>query len=119
MIGARLAEARRGRGLTVRELAERSGVSYQLVSKVENGGNTTVEHLADMAAALEAELDVQIVPRGAVSLPDVPGDRRPLARRLLMLIPHLDPVQLDLLTAEIALWERRVALDEREQQVKR
>ena len=36
-LGGRVRELRRGRGLTLEELAERSGVSRAMISKVERG----------------------------------------------------------------------------------
>ncbi|MET8335566.1 helix-turn-helix transcriptional regulator [Streptosporangium canum] len=53
-IAANLRRARLGRGLSVRELAELTGVSKALISQVERGvANPTVEVLSRLAASLE------------------------------------------------------------------
>jgi len=57
-IAGNLGRARRVRELSLRGLAERSGVSKALLSQVERGvANPTVDVLSAIAAALEIELD--------------------------------------------------------------
>jgi transcriptional regulator with XRE-family HTH domain len=52
-VGRRLSELRKQRGLSMRELAERSGASTSLISQVETGKtNPTVAKLQDLATAL-------------------------------------------------------------------
>ena len=52
-LGQRTRERRQARGLTQRELAERSGVSLRFLMDVEAGrGNISVRRLADLATAL-------------------------------------------------------------------
>ena len=51
-LGAKIKDARSGRGWTLRELAERSGVSARFLVQVEAGrGNISVKRLADLAQA--------------------------------------------------------------------
>src|SRR5918993_1960750 len=56
-LGGRVRELRRGRGLTLEELAERSGVSRAMISKVERGEkNPTLAVAAKVAEGLEITL---------------------------------------------------------------
>jgi transcriptional regulator with XRE-family HTH domain len=56
-LGDRVRELRRGRGLTLEELAERSGVSRAMISKVERGEkNPTLVVAAKVAEGLETTL---------------------------------------------------------------
>ena len=51
-LGTRVSTARAGRGWTLRELAERSGVSVRFLVQLEAGrGNISIKRLADLAAA--------------------------------------------------------------------
>ena len=51
-LGMKVSEARTGRGWTLRELAERSGVSVRFLVQLEAGrGNISVKRLSDLAAA--------------------------------------------------------------------
>lgn len=51
-VGAKVSEARTGRGWTLRELAERSGVSVRFLVQLEAGrGNISIKRLADLADA--------------------------------------------------------------------
>ena len=57
-MGERLREARRGRGLSLRVLAERLGVSPSLISQIETGrANPSVSTLYAIAAELDVSLD--------------------------------------------------------------
>ena len=52
-IGRLIADARHNQGLTVRALAERSGVSYQNITKIENGRyNVSIDILDKLCRAL-------------------------------------------------------------------
>jgi transcriptional regulator with XRE-family HTH domain len=51
-IGQRIAELRRGAGLTQAKLAERLGVSVERVSRIEREGNLTVHTIVLVANAL-------------------------------------------------------------------
>jgi XRE family aerobic/anaerobic benzoate catabolism transcriptional regulator len=56
-VGAAVRAARRGRGLTRRALAERSGLSERFLAQLEAGAaNISLLRLADLARALEAPL---------------------------------------------------------------
>src|SRR5437764_6061892 len=56
-IGARVRARRNSRGWTLREIAERSGVSSRFLSDLEAGrGNISVARLADVAQALDIPL---------------------------------------------------------------
>lgn len=57
-MGERLRQARRGRGLSLRELSQRLGVSASLISQVETGrANPSVSTLYAIAAELDVSLD--------------------------------------------------------------
>jgi transcriptional regulator with XRE-family HTH domain len=57
-LGARLREARQRRGLSLRELARRVGVSASLLSQVENGkSQVSVTNLHALVTALDVSLD--------------------------------------------------------------
>ena len=57
-MGDALREARRGRGLSLRELADRLGVSPSLISQIETGrANPSVSTLYAIAAELDVSLD--------------------------------------------------------------
>ena len=59
-IGHALRQARKARQLTQGQLAQRSGVRQETISKIENGmANTKLETVFDLLAALDAELTVQ------------------------------------------------------------
>jgi transcriptional regulator with XRE-family HTH domain len=73
-LGERVRELRRGRGLTLEELAERSGVSRAMISKLERGEkNPTLVVAAKLAeglgvtlsrlAGMEERREVVVVPR--------------------------------------------------------
>lgn len=58
-VGAFIADARKKQGLTVRELAERSGVSYQNITKIENGKyNVSIDILGKLCKALDLKIDL-------------------------------------------------------------
>lgn len=65
--GARLAEIRRSRNLTQKEVAEHMGVTKGRVSQIEQGDNSGTEVLARYARALGGTLIVSIAfPDGKV-----------------------------------------------------
>jgi XRE family transcriptional regulator, aerobic/anaerobic benzoate catabolism transcriptional regulator len=101
-LGAKIKDARGGRGWTLRELAERSGVSPRFLVQIEAGrGNISVKRLEDLAQAfgltaadLLREAESQRAPR-VVALLGLRGAGkttigRQLARRL-----HVRFVELD------------------------
>lgn len=58
--GADLRALREGRNLTLKDLAKRAGVSFSVVGHIERGGNTTLERLDALAAAVGAEIYVAV-----------------------------------------------------------
>jgi DNA-binding XRE family transcriptional regulator len=56
VVGARLAEVRRGRGFTQQQIAERMGVTKGRVSQIERGRVSGQDVLARYAAALGGRL---------------------------------------------------------------
>ena len=67
-IGALVRDARRHRGLTQQQLAERLGTSQSAVARIEQGGqNLTLELLGRLSAALESEL-IRVGPAGPTHL---------------------------------------------------
>lgn len=58
-IGRLLADKRNEAGLSVRALAELAGVSYQNITKIENGKyNVSIDILSKIANALNCQLDI-------------------------------------------------------------
>lgn len=58
-IGRLLADKRNEAGLSVRALAELAGVSYQNITKIENGKyNVSIDILSKIANALDCQLDI-------------------------------------------------------------
>ena len=56
-VGAEVADARKRQGLSVRELAERCGVSYQNITKIENGKyNVSIDILGKICSALDLRI---------------------------------------------------------------
>ena len=56
-IGNALRRARKNQGISQQELAKRSGIWQETISKIENGSpGTKLETLFDLCAALELEL---------------------------------------------------------------
>jgi len=60
LVGERVRAARKGAGLTQRQMAERMGVTQPSIAAIEAGRtNPTLGQLAAIAGALGAGLDVQ------------------------------------------------------------
>lgn len=58
-IGHRLSAIRRDKGMTIRELAEKSGVNYANICKIENGRyNVGIDILTKLADALYATINI-------------------------------------------------------------
>ena len=57
-IGARIAELRREKGMTQKDLAEATGLIQPNIARIENGRySTSLDTLARIADALDARLD--------------------------------------------------------------
>jgi ribosome-binding protein aMBF1 (putative translation factor) len=73
-VGQLIAKARKVKGLSHRQLAERVGVKHPRVVQVEQGENLEIATLFDYAQALEYDLEVRLVPkRGGEVLSARPG----------------------------------------------
>lgn len=58
-IGQQIADLRDKAGLTLRQLAEKSGVSYQNICKIENGKyNVSIDLLSKLCDAMGAEINI-------------------------------------------------------------
>lgn len=58
-IGKRIAEIRQGKGLSIRQLAEASGVNFANIYKIENGKyNVSIDILGKICDALDCKIDV-------------------------------------------------------------
>ena len=67
-IGHAIRSTRKARKLTQKELATRSGVWQETISKIENGvASTKLETVFDILAALDLELQVQDRTKGTAS----------------------------------------------------
>lgn len=67
-IGHAIREARKERRLSQTELASRSGLWQETISKIENGvASTKLETLFDLLAALDLEIQVQSRSKGVPS----------------------------------------------------
>ncbi|MCB1420856.1 MAG: helix-turn-helix transcriptional regulator [Notoacmeibacter sp.] len=65
-IGHAIRSVRKARNLTQKELATRSGVWQETISKIENGvASTKLETIFDLLAALDLELQVQDRTKGS------------------------------------------------------
>jgi transcriptional regulator with XRE-family HTH domain len=113
VIGARLRAARETRGLSVRALAERIGVSASLISAVENGrANPSVNTLWAVASELDVSLDELLfvdAPETDVRRPSDDDSLQGL-RDLIGALPR-DPVQRadsrsSIRLASGVIWER-------------
>src|SRR3954463_1304074 len=73
-IGSLVRDARRHRGLTQQQLAQRLGTSQSAVARIEQGGqNLTLELLGRLSAALDSELISLGPPAGPTHLRVVGG----------------------------------------------
>lgn len=58
-IGKRIAEVRQAKGLSIRQLAEASGVNFANIYKIENGKyNVSVDILGKICEALESKIEI-------------------------------------------------------------
>ena len=59
-IGNRIAELRKGKGLSLRQLAELSGVTSQNITKIEHGRyNVSIDILSKICNALDCEIEIK------------------------------------------------------------
>lgn len=80
-LGARVRDLRRGRGLTLEELAERSGVSRAMISKLERGEkNPTLVVAAKLAEGFGVTLSQLVGMEERREVVVVPRDRRMVMR---------------------------------------
>ena len=100
-VASRVKDARRARKLTIRDLAERSGVSVRFLIQLESGrGNISVKRLADLANALKvptADLlrDPDTSDRRTVALLGLRGAGKTTVGRQLARILHVRFIELD------------------------
>lgn len=102
-VGHELRALRLRRGLTLREVAPRAGVTYAYVSDVETGrANVTLGTLVEIAAACGGEVALAIREQGAPTIESIitslPSDRLRRVVRIAQLAPR---VSLDLLDGVI------------------
>ena len=100
-LGRRARAHRLARGLTIREVAERSGVSPRFLVQLESGeGNISVRRLADVAAALETTpaallTDTAAPPASVVALLGLRGAGKTTIGRKLARRRRVQFVELD------------------------
>ena len=106
-IGAFIAAARRARGLTQQQLAEKLGITNRAVSKWETGqGLPDIVLLPDLAAALGVTVDALLAgeapgPAGEASEPVPPAASRP-EEPALARVPHRRPTRAERNAAVLA-----------------
>lgn len=65
-IGQKIAELRQEKGLTVRQLGEISGVSYQNITKIEHGKyNVSIDLLTKVLNVLDSQLEIIPIEKAA------------------------------------------------------
>lgn len=65
-IGQKIAELRQEKGLTVRQLGEMSGVSYQNITKIEHGKyNVSIDLLTKVLNVLDSQLEIIPIEKAA------------------------------------------------------
>lgn len=109
-IGESIRALRLARGYTLREAAPRCGVQFTTLGQIEAGANTTLETLEKVVTGLGGVVDVEVRDlRDAVlpPPPKVPPHRQGIAHRMLAILPHIPDDEMDVLLAQVALWERR------------
>jgi XRE family transcriptional regulator, aerobic/anaerobic benzoate catabolism transcriptional regulator len=108
VVGARVRQARADRGWTLRELAERSGVSVRFLVQVEAGqANISVRRLADLASAFGLPTAAMLEDRGGheppvIALLGVRGAGKTTVGRRLAKRLRVPFVELDHLIARAA-----------------
>ena len=65
-IGQKIAELRQERGLSVRQLGEMSGVSYQNITKIEHGKyNVSIDLLTKVLNVLDSQIEITQIEKAA------------------------------------------------------
>lgn len=62
-LAVKIAQLRQKRGLSQTELAARMHTSTPAISRLENGAKCTVQTLKKVADALDAELQIELIPK--------------------------------------------------------
>ncbi len=62
-LAVKIAQLREQRGLTQTELAARMHTSAPVISRLETGGKCTVRTLKKLADALDAVLEIELIPK--------------------------------------------------------
>ncbi len=62
-LAVKIAQLREKRGLSQTELAARMHTSTPVISRLENGAKCTVQTLKKVADALDAELQIELIPK--------------------------------------------------------
>ena len=62
-----LIDLRRARGLSQRQLAKRAGMQQPVIARLEGGRAASLRTLRRVAEALDAQVEVRLVPREAAS----------------------------------------------------
>lgn len=100
-LGQKLKNRRKELGFTLKDAAERAGMSFQTLSDIEKGANTTVKRLNDLVLVLGLDVRVDVRPIGdlpeSLDVSDVPADRRSLVLRLAETASALTGDQVDVL----------------------
>ena len=63
-LAVKIAQLREKRGLSQTQLAARMHTSTPVISRLENGAKCTVQTLKKLADALDAELQIDLIPKG-------------------------------------------------------
>ena len=81
VLAARLKRHRMSLGLNQTELAERTGIPYQVISRLEHGHQSIyVERLVELATTLKVSIDY-LVGRTDDPTPPTPAQKRPRPRK--------------------------------------
>lgn len=102
-IGKRIRARRDELGLTVRKAAPRCGISYQALSAIENGANTTFETLRGIAEGLGTDMEFTMGGTGS------PSPTNAIVERFRAILPHLPQRQVDVIVHELEMWEEMYA----------
>lgn len=104
---SRLRRIRKEAGLSQAELAQRLGFAQKSsVSGIENGHrDTIVPVLEEWVRECDATLEILGKGRDCVEIAHLDSPEQSLVKRIVAVLPHLDPVLQATLRSQIALWE--------------